>query len=224
VELDSVTYVGPPLDDEDVMPRLPGDLAGLLRQINGFIQFHGGLHIRGACRGPAWHSLRDAWDGESAIRRLYPDVDPQDVPFGEDCLGDQFLLRAGEVWRLSAETGGMESLGIDLHGFFESVAADPVGFLELGPLLRFQQEGGNLEPGQLLGAYPPFCTEEAAHGVSLTSISTDERRRFLAHLAANLRDVPDGDKIQFRFEHSEINQGHPSSERLPEGVERVNHS
>jgi hypothetical protein len=196
VELDFVTFVGPPLDDEDVMQRLPADFVGLLRQFNGFIQFHGGLHIRGACRGPAWHSLRDAWDGESAVRRLYP----EDVPFGEDCLGDQFLLRAGEVWRLSAETGGMESLGIDLHGFFEAVAADAARFLELGPLLRFQQEGGILEPGQLLGAYPPFCTEEAAHGVSLASFSTDERRRFLAHLAANLRDVPDGDKIMFRVE------------------------
>jgi len=200
MELESVTFFGPPLDDEELLQRLPANLAGLLRQINGFIQFHGGLHVRGACQGPAWHSLRDAWDGESAIRRLYPEVHPEDVPFGEDCLGDQFLLRAGEVWRLAAETGEMESLGIDLRGFFEAVVADPVEFLSLGPLLRFQQEGEILKPGQLLGAYPPFCTKEAADGVSLASFSTDERRRFLAHLAVNLRDVPDGDKIVFRFE------------------------
>lgn len=65
-----MTFTGPPLDDEDLLARLPAKLAGLLRQVNGFIQFHGGLHVRGACREPAWHSLRDAWDGAADSRAL----------------------------------------------------------------------------------------------------------------------------------------------------------
>jgi hypothetical protein len=177
---------------------MPTNLAGLLRQINGFIQFHGGLHVRGACQQPAWHSLRDAWDSGSAFHRLYPEVRTEDVPFAEDCMGDQFLLRDGRVCKLAAETGEIEALDVGLGGFFEGVAADPVEFLSLHPLLQFQQDGGNLEPGQLLAAFPPFCTKESADGVSLAAITAEERRRFLANLAAQLRDVPDGDKIDFR--------------------------
>ena len=79
----------------------------------------------------------------------------------------------------------MESLGIGLQGFFEAVVSDPLGFLSMHPLLQFQRDGVGLEPGQLLGAHPPFCTEESAEGVDLAAFSTNERRRFLAHLAAH---------------------------------------
>lgn len=200
MEFKHVTFIGPPLDDAELLTRLPANLAELLEQVNGFIQFHGGLHVRGVCREPPWHSLRNAWDGDVAFHRLYPEVRPADVPFAEDCLGDQFLLRGSRVWRLSAETGAVESLEIGLDGFFEAVEADPVEFLSLHPLLQFQAEGKHLEPGQLLAAFPPFCTTESADGVSLAAISADERRRFLADSAAQLRDVPEGGTINFRVE------------------------
>ena len=198
MELENVTFTGPPLTDGDLLDRLPANLAGLLRQINGFIQFHGGLHVRGACHEPDWHSLWDAWDGEAAFWRLYPEVNQADVPFAEDCLGDQFLLRDGVVHQLAAETGEVESMGVGLREFFEAVAVDPVEFLALQPLLQHQEDGGQLEPGQLLAASPPFFTKEAADGVSLAPISAGERRRFLADIAAQLRDVPDGGEIVFR--------------------------
>src|SRR5436190_11238258 len=126
MRLRHVTWTGPPADDKELLDQLPPDLAGLLKQLDGFVQFSGGLHVRGACRTPAWHSLRDAWRGEHAYHRLYPDVRPDDVPFAQDCLGDQFLLRDGRVWRLAAETGGTRSLGISLAGFLEAAQADPV--------------------------------------------------------------------------------------------------
>lgn len=198
MQLEHVTFTGPPLDDGDLLVRLPANLAGLLRQINGFIQFHGGLHVRGACDEPDWHSLRNAWDGADAFWRLYPEVHQADVPFAEDCMGDQFLLRDGVVHQLAAEIGEVESLGVGLREFFQAVAADPVEFLSLHPLLQHQQDGGRLEPGQLLAASPPFFTKESADGVSLAAISAGERRRFLADIAAQLRDVPDGGEIVFR--------------------------
>ena len=200
MELQEVTYSGPPIDDERLLARLPANLADLLRQMNGFIQFHGGLHLRGACLQPAWHSLRDAWAGGSAFHRLYPNVRRRDVPFVEDCMGDQFLLRSGRVYKLAAETGGVEPLNVGLGGFFEAVAKDPVEFLALHPLLKFQQDGGRLEPGQLLNVFPPFCTKQSADGVSLTAIATDERRRFLADLATQLRGLPQGSEIEFQIE------------------------
>ena len=116
MELDHVTFVGPPIDDHEILAKIPANLAGLLQQLNGFIQFHGGLHVRGACRQPSWHSLRDAWVGVHAFHSLYPTVHPEDVPFTEDCLGDQFLLRDERVHRLAAETGELQALNLSLAG------------------------------------------------------------------------------------------------------------
>jgi hypothetical protein len=199
MELDHITFVGPPIDDPEIFAKLPANLAGLLEQLNGFIQFQGGLHVRGACREPAWHSLRDAWLGEHAFHALYPVVRSEDVPFAEDCMGDQFILRDEQVFRLAADTGELVPLNLGLADFFHSVQADPTEFLSLHPLLQFQRDGGSLAPGQLLGAYPPFCIAPPAGGVHLKAISVDEGRRFLADFAAQIRNVPDGGKIVFKI-------------------------
>jgi hypothetical protein len=195
MKLDHLSYTGPAIDDPELLAKLPKPLAELLLQTNGYIQFHGGLHVRGACLAPAWHSLREAWLGDNAFHRLYPELKPDDVPFAEDFLGDQFILRDGDVWRLYGETGEMEPQEETFKVFMENVQDDPGEELGLHALLQFQRDGGKLLPGQLLAAYPPYCTEEAAEGVSLKAISSDERHRFLADFAAKLRDVPDSGRL-----------------------------
>ena len=197
MKLETVTFTGPAIDDADTFARLPKGLANLLQQSNGFVQFHGGLHVRGACLAPAWHSLRDAWLGDDAFQHLYPDVSPNDIPFAEDCMGDQFLLRDGMVWRLYGETGELEPLEATFKEFFDNVQEDPGEHLGLHPLLQFQREGGNLQPGQLLSAVPPFCLEQSEDGVSLSAVPSLDRRRFLADLARQMREAPDGAKVKF---------------------------
>jgi hypothetical protein len=199
MKLDHISYSGPAVDDPETLAKLPKPLTDLLAQNNGFIQFHGGFHVRGACLAPAWHSLRAAWSGDRAFHRFYPDVKPTDIPFAEDFLGDQFLLREGDVWRLYAETGEMEPLEETFKVFMENVQDDPGEELGLHALLQFQREGGKLQPGQLLTAYPPYCTEEAADGVKLSAVSTEERHRFLADFSAKLRDMPEGSTLDMNL-------------------------
>jgi hypothetical protein len=200
MQLQNISFIGPPIDDVALLARLPADLAGFLQQINGFIQFGGGLHVRGACREPAWHSLRDAWEGENAFHRLHPnEVRSEDIPFAEDCIGDQYLLREGLVWKLAAETGEVTSLDVALGDFLASAQADPIEYLGMHPLLQFQQDSGRLEPGQLLGAYPPFCTQQSGDRVHLAAIPAGERRGFLAEFARQIRDVPDGTPIRIKI-------------------------
>jgi hypothetical protein len=115
-------------------------------------------------------------------------------------VGDQYLLRDGQVMQLSAETGELEALGVDLDGFFAAVEADPVETLGLHPLLQLQQEGGRLEPGQLISVYPPFVAEQSADGVSLAPVPARDRHDFLWTLAEQLRDLPDGATVRLRIE------------------------
>lgn len=197
MELSQITYQGPLIDDEEILPQVPKGLVSILNSINGFIQFNGGLHIRGACSGPDWHSLRRAWHGPNSISALFPAVDRDWVPFAEDCVGDQFLLKDKEVLRLSAEIGKVDELGLSLGEFFKEVIADPVGLLEMEPLLQFQKDQGDLPEGYLLHAYPPFCMAEAAQGVSLRAVPAWELHGFHSELAKALPE--DGGEIRFEI-------------------------
>ena len=189
-------YTGPLIDDHAILELLPIEYREFLTQCNGYVAFHGGLHVRGACINPTWHSLRYWWFGDGALPALYSAIDQNDIPFAEDALGNQFLLRGGIVHRLSAELGELNSLEVDLRGFDTCVREHPVGYLSLEPLEEFRAKGGMLEPGQLLSVYPPFVTEESKTGVSYRAIPTEDRIRFLADFARQIADVPDRARIR----------------------------
>lgn len=199
MELNDIGFQGLEIGDGETLSKLPEPLRNLLAQINGFVQFGGGLHIRGACLSPTWHSLREAWSGENALCKLFPAVLETDIPFGQDVMGDQFVLRENIVYRLHSETGKIESLNCDFFAFLNLSQNDPLEFLQLHPLLQFQNEGGTLQPGELLSAYPPFCTVNAQNGVSLRANSAQERIAFLASFAAQISSLPDGTAITLQI-------------------------
>lgn len=197
MEFDLVTWQGPSIDDEEVFDRLPDDLKDLLIQINGFIQFSGGFHIRGASLKPDWHSLRIAWDGAEAFQHRYTAILDTDVPFAQDALGDQFLLRDGNVIRLLSESDEIEAFHLSLFDFVQNVQDDPIDFLSLQPLRNYWESGGTLEPGQLLSVLPPYVVDSGEHEHSYRAMSVEGRLNFLAHLAKEIRDIPDGEPIHF---------------------------
>lgn len=197
MSFERVTYTGPAFDDAELLDQLPPELAALLLRTNGLVAFGGGLHIRGACREPPWHSLRAAWLGSECFALRYPAIQPTDIPFAEDALGDQFLLRDAVVHRLAAETGDVESLGVGLTEFLENAQRAPVECLGLEPLVAFEQSGGRLEPGQLLSVYPPYVAAHEGER-SMRAIPAIDRLGFLASLAKQIRDLPDGAQLQIK--------------------------
>lgn len=138
--------------------------------------------------------------GELALHWHYPEVLATDVPFAQDSVGDQYLLRDGTVHWLYGETGDMESLRIGLSEFFEAAGANPDEYLGLEILRRFQRGGGVLQPGELLHVYPPLCTVEAQKGVSVTPVPADERLRFLGQFAEQVRGASGEGQIEMRVE------------------------
>ena len=198
MQLDHVTYAGPPFEeDAAVIASLPDNLVGLLRQLNGFILFEGGLHVRGVCQSPEWHSISTALSGKGALHALYPAVLPSDVPFAQDCVADQYILRERKVHKLQAETGELVPLDLSLPEFFAAIQANPVEFLAMQPLLLHQGNGGSLAPGQVLHVYPPFCTKEAANGVSVKPVPIQEALAFLSDFSRQVSSLAEGETIQF---------------------------
>jgi hypothetical protein len=136
------------------------------------------------------------WTGPARLNFGYPELRKTDVPLAEDCMGDQFLLRDESVIRLTAETGEVEMLGISMWEFLRCAQKDPVEFLQLHPLIQLHNEGGKLQPGELLNAAPPFVFKESANGVSLKAVPAFEQRSFLHTLYAGLKDIPDGGRVR----------------------------
>lgn len=186
-----VTWTGPSIDDVEVLAGVPKELTALLLKENGVIVRHGALHIRGAVAAPRWHSLREAWFGEAAFSKLYDTVRPTDIPFAEDMLGDQFLLRDGRVLRLIAETGEIEEKESSLAAFLERVDSHPEDYLNLS-LTR------EIEPGFLLFAVPPFCIQMDTGGYSLKACPAHEVILIHADIARQIRSVPEGGHVILR--------------------------
>ncbi len=191
MRISGITWSGPPVDDAALLGTLPDALATLLAAQNGFIVHNGALHVRGVCDVPPWHSLRRAWKGAGGFAALYEEVQPTDVPFAEDMLGDQFLLRGQRVMRLVAETGEVEEMSASLGSFFASVEEDIVTFLNVS----LQRE---LEPGMLLFAYPPFCLN-TKDGHQMKPCPSDQVIAFHADFARQIRSVGDGESVQIEW-------------------------
>ncbi len=193
-----ITFKGPDVSDPEILDRLPEDYRRLLNQINGFVMFDGGLHVRGAVIVPEWHSLRKVWIGDVALHKLYPTLKETDIPFAQDCLGDQFILRDDVVHHLSADSGDLECLEMGLDTFLQKAQENPVEFLSLQPLLQFVAEGGRLKLGQLLNAYPPFCMKQSGEGVSLRAVPMFEQVSFSADFAKQIAGLPEGAEVRIK--------------------------
>lgn len=141
--------------------------------------------------------MRVAWEGDLAIHRLFPAVEESDIPLAEDCFGDQYLLRDLQVVRLQGETGEIEATQKTWLEFLACVEADPIEFLQLSYLSRFQEEGGILMPGDLLSVYPPFVAKECVNP-SIRPIPSLELRSWLADFARQIGGVEDGQRIRIR--------------------------
>ncbi len=192
MELNRITWLGESIDDVELLPEVPANLARLLSERNGFIVDEGALHMRGACLAPEWHSLRAAWRGPGAFHFLYSTVKPSDIPFAQDQFGDQFLIRDDAIVRLSGETGEVSHQANSLEEFLGKTNKGIEEFLNVG----LQHK---MKPGELLHVFPPFVFKDSGTGVSIKAISATEVILFHADLARQIRDLPDGSSVEFKL-------------------------
>ena len=158
-EFKGITYLNHEIDNTEVLDLLPPDMKLFYQEVNGLVAYNGGFQIRGIGTQPSWNSLEDAWKGENAFHKTYPNLNSDDIPFAQDCLGDQYVYRAGSIWQLLTETGELDDLELDFDEFIDEVTEDPVEFLALYPLIDFIDAGNELQPGELLVPNIPFSVE-----------------------------------------------------------------
>ncbi|TGE18310.1 SMI1/KNR4 family protein [Hymenobacter elongatus] len=193
-----ILYTGGELTDLVHFARLPSYLQAFLREQNGVVAYFGGLHIRGCVSEPTWHALHTAWQGEMAFWRTYAEVQETDIPFAQDCVGNQFLLRGDAVLFLDTETGELADLEVDFKHFLFGVEKFPLDALGMEPLRGFQQHGGALQPGELLSLYPPVCIASAERKPKINIQPAADRLAWLADFHRQIKDLPSGQRIHLK--------------------------
>ncbi|OON67035.1 SMI1/KNR4 family protein [Hymenobacter sp. CRA2] len=200
--MQDITYIGEPVSDSATFKLLPFDMQAFMLQHNGLIAYLGGIHIRGCCKEPLWHSLHEAWQGETAFWRTYTSIKQSDLPFAQDAVGNQFFLRRGQVWFLDTETGETQNLEVNFGRFIEGVDRFPDQALDLRAVITFRDLGGGaLMPGELLAVYPPYCIQAEDENFDLTRMPTDVRLGSLANLYKQIRRLKPGQKIRLRKDY-----------------------
>ena len=182
MKLQGITYRQTSIDDWTTFKTTPPRFQDFLKQTNGIIALKGGLHIRGCCHDPIWHSIDHYISGQTAFWKIYPDVLDIDIPFAQDCMGDQFLFRGEKVYKLNLETGLLSFFDYDFYGFLEAIDNNPIDFLGMYPLVQHEMDGKELLPGQLLQAYPPLYLNIPGSVISLEAVPADDQILFLENL------------------------------------------
>ena len=191
MEFKGVTYTCTQIEDQQLFDELPECLQDFYEDLNGLVAFNGGIHFRGCVINPTWHSLYEALKGPNALHKKYESLTSNDIPFAQDCVGDQYILRGDFVYHLNAELDEIEDLEIDFEEFIENCIEDPIEFLSLHPLIQFHNEDGELKPGELLNSYPPFCLENPSDEYDLKAVPVQKQLNYLIQIAEKTRNTLD---------------------------------
>lgn len=172
-------------------PGLPASLRAALAEHDGFIVDDGAFHMRGVGEGhPGWHRLDGCVVGQGGVFDAYEVLEPGDVVFGQNMLGDQFVLRGEAVHFLDAEVGELERVAPTLAAFLSTVN-------EEGDNLPRYGGRAALEPGELMHAHPPFCCVTDSGSYRLHPTPAEELHAFHVELYEQMRDLPEGAKLEF---------------------------
>lgn len=172
----------------------------LLELANGAYLHGHALHLFGACAGPPWHSLA-AWNAPDGWRSAYGPAAEGLVFFAEDAFGDQFAYTgvAGEVVVFEAETGRITPCAPHFLAWLEEMVERPGALLPVDVVEQQRAQGQPHQPGTQLFAWPPLSVAESREGVSVGHVDALEAMRFRGQLAARLRQLPPGARLELEF-------------------------
>ncbi len=191
----AITYHNTQITDKQTFDGLPSELKEFYREYNGLVICNGGLQFKGCINDPKWISLEDIWTGLSNLHSIYDEVLESDIPFAQDCFGDQYLWRDKQVIRLSSESGDIENLDLTFNQFLDEVIKNPTEFLALESFNQLYEMDIKLQDGQLMNVYPPFmfkCDGDR----SFKPVPSEEQISFLKSIYTQTKDLPEGQSFK----------------------------
>lgn len=174
-------------------------LDALLRQRNGFYAFESALHVfPAATHQEEKETNLSQWNSFKLWRFEYADLADRALFFAEDALGNQFCLHDARVRSFDAETGEMSDLADDLERWASQILKD-YAVLTAYPLMhQWQTKNGALPVRKRLMPKTPFVLGGNYSLDNLYALDSVTAMRTRGNLARQLKDLPDGARVEFR--------------------------
>lgn len=119
--------------------------------------------------------------------------------FAEDTFGNQFCLKQDGIGTFEAETGAVTRLSDSLSRWADLILEEFE--LHTGHRLAHEWQSRNrpLRTGERLLPKMPFITGGDYAVENLAAIDSLQGMRFRGDLAVQVKDLPDGTKIRYKF-------------------------
>lgn len=185
-----------PVDLFKGMGRIGVDLLSMLRAKNGFYALDSALHVFPATNDEQVVDV-NTWNSPSLWRHAYGDLLDGYLFFAEDIFGQQYGLREGKIEFVDMETGQGEYFAHSLEEWAARILEEPE--LNTGyPLARdWQAKQGPIPAGHRLVPKMPFVCGGEFNLENLYLADAVQSLLFRGHLAVQIKDLPDGAKIDF---------------------------
>lgn len=183
-----------PTDDFGALGR---ELQALLQNKNGFYAFESALHLFPAAQSQE-HMMLERWNASDLWRYEYGPLAERALFFAEDAFGNQFCIHHERVCSFDAETGELNELGANLETWARALLND-YAFLTGYPLMhQWQSKNGALPAGMRLMPKVPFVLGGEYALNNLYPLEAARGMKSRGNLARQLKDLPDGARIEFR--------------------------
>jgi len=202
-----LSIAGPPLSRD--APSLPAefqawlgpmyvDLLEILIQRNGFYAYEGALHFFPAGETNFGLSIVQ-WNVESLWRNRYGSKLDQCIFFAEDAFAEQFTIRQGGVFRFNPETLEFDLMGESLDEWARTILEDYSTETGSSSVHAWEMIHGKLPDGYRLIPKTPFVLQGSYDPENLYASDPVAAMHFRAHLAEQIRDLPDGTTVELHI-------------------------
>lgn len=198
----SLTNQIPWLSDEliDNAGILYEDLIKLLNKRNGFFAFEKALHVLPTHSNSQEIGIND-WNAATLWKSAYNNSISNYLFFAEDIFGMQFCINKSKIHTFDPETGAFNFMANNLDEWAQAIN-DDINFLTGYPLAHaWQKENGPIPTGKRLLPKIPFVAGGNYELNNLFLIDAIEGMKYRAHIAEQIKNLPDGTSIEIEFKN-----------------------
>jgi hypothetical protein len=181
-----------------LLPEPARGLVKLLGMKNGFYAFESALHVCPIQSCDTEIGLF-AWNASDLWRNEYQGLADDCLFFAEDIFGVQFCAMDDGIHQFDPETGARRKIASDLEGWAAAVLGDYEELTGYPLAHEWQLMNGAIAAGLRLVPKIPFVGGGRFEVSNLYPIEAVQAMRFRASLAVQIRDLPEGARVQIRI-------------------------
>ncbi len=180
------------------MENLPQDLLGLLQSKNGFFAFESALRVFPSKSCDYSYGLSE-WNSEKLWKVHYGDLVKDYLFFAEDIFGGQFCYFDSKIYQFDPETAEIKFMADTLEEWSKKILENYNVLTGYQLAHDWQSKHGKLGFKKRLIPKQLFVLGGDYSVDNLGDIDSLEAMQFRGSIAQQIKDLPDGTKIEMKI-------------------------